>query len=816
MLKEVRINEKDTSLFEVVEGKPGEETIPVIRKRVIKTYHYMNNILKSSSNKSCEILPHNCRLIQPNGNSNVVVIEEPPAIKNLRFEYNFGNELADIEKTGIIKVQSMKKMIKPKGINTLKLAFPHTVFIMLIKECATCWEIVSFRVFFKIHPVKRNSDYLYIANVLNLSERNELCFGGSVKLPKPQMQQVDAAESLVREFWVRPFTYEYETRYLKYKKISILNNLLTWAYYTERDPMFIYSSDWVLHNRSLQQEIDTMLLETRGSLSTNTKFNSFFADTVQLGLNDQICFDTLKLTNKVLSVGDQIKIGKEKLYVYNFIGDRDGPTHVVFTDISGKEIEPLKITDYLRKNWDSQLNKQLINYVNSIQIGSEIIKIGDIVKIVSTNTFEVVDNIRIARDGMIELECNSRFYIAIEGNIKVIKSVDANGVELIPNRDYIVCNNQYQHGYIGKLTRVQSDKDMLTVYFKDNVTGNENGMTMNSLEEEDVTILPSDDTKIKEVRTFRYMNRICTNTSNRYLMIKGMGIYDRRGNELETFYHEFNITHILGDIFNSDKTEIFISGIDMDIHFKIGDDVVVGDWEQPEELMLKIRKITGFEVTTNSVSFKLHDKSGDIMVDYIDLLHGIVNVGYIRKVATQINNVPIGTIVVANQAGINNFPKKDRNKIAAFIIDSAEPLVLFQSGLTVWFNDLGDGFDLLLPGTDPYKKIRKIKTLNGDDIKWQAGDLCVNDGKHYLFNNDNPYMGVVYMELHPDFVKTGSLRSRAKVSSELDNSFKRFGIIDPRYLKKNSVINYELIPNFYNGAYKVPFDGYYPYTRRTD
>jgi len=816
MLTEVRINEKDTSLYEVIIDDGSKESEPITRKRIIKTHSYMRNILDKSNN-SCGILPKNCKYIQNDGNQTLMVVEAPPKIRPLRFDYDFIRELSDIKSSGIIDYNSIKKLIKPKDINLIRLTFPYTVFVMAINGSKGRWESHSFRVFFRIHPIKRENDYLFSTNIVNLSERNELCFGESINLNESDMELNDVAEKLINEFWVRPFTYEYSTRYALYKNISILNNFLVWAYYSEKDPMFIYNANWLLHGRNLRQELDAMVLEIDGS-SSNTRFHLFFADTTIPGIEkDKVYFETLKLETRVLSVGDQLKFDDKDLYVYGFVGDRNGPTHIVFTDIEGNEMEPVRITNQLKNDWDSQIENQLLNYIEKIQLGDVMVQVGDIIKIVSTNVYEVVDRIRISRDNIVEFECNGRYYLAREGNIKTIKSVDANGIELVPNKEYIICHNQFQHGYVGKMTKVQnsSDNNLLNVYFYDIATERENTVSMNLLEEGDVVIFPLDD-NIRKIRTFRYMNKIYTNNGE-YLIVKDRGVYDIRGNESDLFRHTLSPVATINDVFNEDKTELTILGIDKDINFKLGDKIVIGDWDNPHELMFKVREIVEFVIRGNVIFIKAKDSEDNVMqTEYINCNTGFIRIGYIRKVVNEYNDIPAGTIVIANQAGICNFPKRDRNKIVAFIIDSAEPLVLFQSGLTLWFSDLDSKFDLLLPGTDSYKRIRKIQTLNLEEIKWQPGDLCVRNGINYLLNNDNPYMGNVYMEINPDFVKTGSLRSRAKVVTSLDASFKRFGIIDPRYLKKDSEVRYEMVPDFYNGCYEVPFDGYYPYTvRRT-
>lgn len=816
MLKEVIINENDTSLVESVTNDKGESE-PITRKRVIKTHTYMRNILNKAEQR-CELLPKNCRLVQSNGPQTFFVIEQQPEIRPVRFNYDFNRELSKIKSEGVIDYTSIQKLININGQNMLKLAFPYIVFLISIKDHSPDrWECKSFRVFFRMHQIKRMNDYLFIANLLNLSDRNSLCFGGGVVLDKNRLSLSEAAEKLVNEFWIRPFRYEYESRHVMYKNTSILNNFLLWAYYTQKDPMFIYSAKWLLHDRNIGQELNAMLLET-DSTSTQTRFSSFFIDTAQPSTNSpkEINFETLRLNDRILTIGDQLTYNDKKLFVYNFIGDRDGPTHIVFIDEKGNELEPIQITSALKLDWNKQIENQLNNYVNVIKLGEDEIKVGDIIRIVSTNMYEIVKNIRISRDSLVELECGGKFYIAREGNIKPVKSVDTNGIELNPNTEYIICDTQLQHGYTGRMSNIRNNgSNNLIVYFKDNVTNIENGISINALEEKDVLIFPQEDDKIRELSTFRYMNKLYNNNDNRYLIVKNCGVYDRRGNENEQFIHLFDRTTILRDILNADKTTLSIPGIDKDINFTVGEKVVVGDWDQPNELMFKIREIVGFVVEHNKLLFQLKYSDDDIVnVEYINLDSGSINVGYIRKVVSEYNNIPVETYIIANQAGIHNFPKKDRNKIAAFIIDSDEPLILFHSGLTMWYSDLEQKFDLIIPGTPEHNKIRKFRTLDVNTIDWQSGDLCVNTNNHYLLNNDNPYMGIVYMQIHSDFVKSGSLRSRARVSNEIDPSFKRYGIIDPRYAKKDSIVEYENIPNFHNGYYKTSTDGYYPYTIR--
>ena len=300
------------------------------------------------------ILPKNCRYIQKEGNMTFLVIEENPNIRPIRFHYSFSNELVKIKNEGIIDYNSVKKMING-DINVLRLMYPYTIFIMALKEFKDFWEIRSFRVFFRIHPIKKLNDYLFYANAFNLSDRNDLCFGGSVNLNKADgMDMVSATESVIRQYWIRPFTHEYITRYNKYANTNILNNFLTWSYYSERDPLFIYSAKWLLHDRNIIQEVEAMSMETDGSL-TQTRFHSLFVDSVEpVVAKGQHSFENMKLITRILSIGDKIHFGDADLYVYNFTGNKNGPTHIILSDKEGKQVEPVKITATFDRDWETK------------------------------------------------------------------------------------------------------------------------------------------------------------------------------------------------------------------------------------------------------------------------------------------------------------------------------------------------------------------------------------------------------------------------------------------------------------------------------
>ena len=817
--KEVVINQENAKLVES-ENINGILT-PLVRRRTLRTQDYLSNLSKKMNHSIGTILPRNCRFVLPvTSDISVIVVEDQPKLRSIRFQYDFQREHELIRVTGQEGLNARRFIEGKNEPYNLKLSFPYIVYIMLIQEKNDEFNVLSFRVFFRTHPISRINDYLNIANIFNLSDSNTLCFGRSSEYGKESVSTLsDLVNYLIADFWNKPFSDEYQTKHYMYQNHSRLHSFLVWAHYSEVDPMFIYSTSWIIHEKTLKEEIDE--LHNFQGLSQSSIFNTLFVESINnpnqnSDLQQKFTYDTVVLSNQILSLGDQVKYNNQDMYLYNLTGDRDKVTHVVLIDDIGNLTEPIELTEELRQDFRDQIDNQLSNYVDEVKFGDKIAKVGDIIKIIPNNTYEIIQKIRYSRDKIYEFVLGKRFYIAREDVFEVINTLEVDGIELKPNDTYLICNNQHQIAFSGELMRIENNNyNVLYFFFKDTSTDEERGISVDSLESCDTSISYIDNPDIYYPTVFRYLNRLYTNNSNQYTIIRGKGVYSKYTHTYNTteFPYEYESDCVLQNILLDGGQRLFINGVDTDIDFRVNDEIIIGDWNEPDELMFKIRKITEFEYNNGFLNFKVIDSEGnEKTIEYINLETGFVKVGYIRKVKSEYDGIVVNTRVKSVVSGYFNFPKRTNCEIAAFIVDGEKPMILFKNGFTIWFDELRNNFEILPPDSEGYRRIRNIKELDLSKIQWQSGDICEKDGKLYIVNNGNRYFGIIYIGIDPNFVKTGSLRGRVLISEEINPDFIRYGIISPRYKKTESTIIYKSIPTFNNGYMEVQSDGYYPYT----
>lgn len=809
--KEIIIGPENTRLVDSYQ-KDGVST-PLINRRSILTSDFINKISDRISHG--DILPPNCRFIKHiNSKSSVLVVEDKPKIRSVKFRYDFEREYKLMKITGQQDLNAERFLENQESPFRLNLSFPYIVYIIVITERENEFHVHRFNVFFRKHPLGRINDYLNIANLLNLSDTNTLCFGRHGEYDKRQTSTIsDLVTHLTSDFWNRPFTDEYQSRHYKYQQHQMLHSFLVWAHYSEIDPMFVYSTNWVMHDNNLQEEIDSISSFQR--ISTSTTFNELFVNSVEdegnFDENDNRIYkyNNVVVKDHILNVGDELRFNDQNMYVYDLIGDRNNATSAILIDSDDNKIS-VCLSDF-EDDFSLQIENQLNNYVDEIKFGDKIVKAGGIVKIIPNNTYENVKKIRITRDKRCEFVLGKRFYIATEDVFEVIDYIEVDGIKLNNGETYLICNNQFQTLFRATLMSTENNNHgVLYFNFEDIDTGEEKGVSVDSLEGSETSIYEIDDDRIVSPLTFIYLNRLYTNDDGKYIIIKGKGLYSRS----QSFPSNYDKDIMLNDILSSDKQSLSINGIDLDISFNLQDEVILGDWENTD-LMFNIRKIVEFNCEDDKLNFILADPEGNQMsVEYIDLDTGKIRVGYIRKVKSEYDGIPVGTIAKSIVSGNLNFPKRTNSKISSFIVDGQSPMVLFNNGLTIWFDELRDKFDLIIPETPEYRRIRSTRTFNPDKIVWQSGDLCTKDDSLYLLNDGNEYIGLIYMAIDPEFVRTGSLRSRAEVSREINSDFNRYGILTPRYRKTESSVIYETIPDFHNGFTVVNYDGYYPYVMK--
>jgi len=211
--------------------------------------------------------------------------------------------------------------------------------------------------------------------------------------------------------------------------------------------------------------------------------------------------------------------------------------------------------------------------------------------------------------------------------------------------------------------------------------------------------------------------------------------------------------------------------------------------------------------------------TGDIRKDkFIDFKNNIVYVGSIRKIDLNVKNLEYGTLIIAEKAWIQNFPKKDVNKIIGVISDTVThpPLILCSNGLTIWADEL-DQFKLLKKGERGYKSAfeKIVPAINPKDLKDQLGDLYImresNKPDTILFSKTTPQdyghkqysylISTAYVLTRNDYNARNSVNVPSTNEAFERYGIKRYGIIRPRYSERRketeNIIN--AYPNILGG-----------------
>lgn len=795
----------------------------ITREKNILTKDFIFNMM-NKINTDNGILPINCRYSLPVAdNATLLVIEESPVIRPVKFNVDLENELDIIDKSGQGDL-NVKRFIEGKSKPyTLYLSFPYIVYIIMVYDHSDRYRLENFRVFFRNHKIKNLNDYLYIANLYNLDDLNDTCFGSTDPYTKEKYPDlISVCEHFINNYWIKPFTYEYTTRHHKYLGNSYLHTYLTWAHYSKTDPYFVYNANWIMNDGNLQREIN--LVRGNSNSSDSSTFHKLFLSSMDritfIDNAKKYSYENININGKVLSLDDEIVYEDKNYFVYEIFGNVDGPTHIILIDDENNKTDEIELTNYLKHNISEQINNILNNYKDNIEIDGKLVKKGSMVKFIPSNSYNTIEKIRQSRDGKIEfILSDGKFYVVNKDNFEIIDSVKVNNYENINiniNGKYIIYNNENQTFFIGQLETLETINNSLKLYFRNIDNDVRVDIEIEAIECNDVLIDNIENIE-QTPSVFRYLDKLYTNYDNLYIIAKNKEIYSKlqSGENNRLFPIIYNNENIINNILIENNKTLFIKGIDKDLNFTIGDNVIVCDWEN-SDLMFNIRTISEFIISDDNIlQFKLIDSlKKEILIDYINLENGKIRVGHIRKVTDELNGIPYGSIVKSNTNNFTNFPKKDNNIISSFIIDCERPLVLFNNGLTLWIDDLENNFDILLPNSDEFNRIKKTKEFNIDDIKWQTGDLCIRDGKLYVINMDNAYLGILYMGIDPDFVKTANLQGRGLANTEIDSEFKRYGLIDPRYKKNECEIEGEVIPDFHNGYTPVSTEGFYLYSKQ--
>ena len=768
---EIRINDMYAShLQSHYKESIIDDSTPKKRHRNVRTSEWLEKVRTHLTGDQHPdiLLPPNCRFVKHYREGSIIVIEEPPAMRTIRVGMDMTRDSERLkskelwEKFGYTD-EWFQENKQPYVFN---LAIPYAVHVFIITSGL---QFNRGRFFFRPRPLLGNGDTLFKAPFLNISSNQSVCYGDTA-YKGPGTSIAREVDHVLRVFWSAPFNTDYIDNYTCYENIPGLCDYFTWQYYSQTNPMFIYDADWIPHHKNLGETIEHMAHNNKFTDHASFHFQTLedlfsrpvtSPKTVKVGrtmkterhLIFDMCNGHILADNGLnlnMYVGDPIMYPNDRVaYIDSFVGVQGITTPQYIRMQIGDKFPMIKLTKKTQQFLIDKIKE--IRYEAFIEVKGVKYQAGDIISTKNRFGHEIykkIHYIRKTNDDKIELRIGSEYWLADTFEWDNVKKVDISNPEIDGEKiDKDIEYHYFPSTYaspspFSKTTTVKfhdiiTRSNRLYAKFQETCGGRQTyTMDLTSTNRNRSKLYKPEDTKELPNSTFcigrtllKIYNVDSHDVKETIYRHKDAGIFTSLYCRVKN--SSFSIRSTADNLLNEEGTSFHIESNNNIIHFDIDDKVVVADWIQPLEV-LKIKTITGFlkNEETNSIDFILEDKHGQISnVQYVDLSNGVVNVGKVRKVTNELEGVTIGTKIVAKQARISCFPKKDVNIIVAFIIDTGgEPLVLCSNGCTLWFTDMMEKFELINMKDKRWKKLQHAP-LDVTKIKLQPGDII--NGHNY-------------------------------------------------------------------------------------
>jgi hypothetical protein len=761
LIEEIRLSQRYSHHIKCAPSTTDDakdETTPEIKKKTLFTEDLLKRMAQDSILGN-EVMPVNCRYLEKTPHGYMLIIEEPPAMRTISISKNFEREWNDLQTRGIIEQTEYHNKFgkySSRQTQSFTLALPYVIFMFYIDNS---YGMLQGRAFVRPAQMSGTSDFVCKMPMLNISDSQTICFGDQGHIRQRSLSA--AVSNLIMVFWSATFNPDYTYNYSAYRDVPILGNYLEWAHMSKVDPMFVYTADWIKYATIAEQlRIMRGIMEDRQGRERGMSFKDLerlFYEPQDTGkeakvkatgrkkhkLFYDIC-QGIYLNNDIyLNVGDTIQLKNgEFAYVDTFIGFMDGgEVKYIGLDYKGKQLV-LKYHGsaerFLRKNIEDQRMLSKVELKNG-----SVIKPNDII-VINRNGKEEYKKVKYIRRSrgdnpdLHEVRIGNSYYFSniLDAKPFDVEKPEISGVEIEKDVLYIVSTDVNEsamnHGGIYKFHSldVEERSDNIVVKFKcqdkyiksDYKTVRLGTNTLRSTRQK---IIKASDAKPMP-KIFRVGRNLKCGMWNDDPVENAAMAYNGRvfiqGNYRWSSPHISNLKDLVVD------NKFHVVGVDGDITFEIGDKVVHADWKNPLDV-LNVKTICGFKVDEGNgkISFILTDKSEKLSeVVYVDLQRsGAIYVGKVRKVTNKFEKLSVGTKIIAKEAGIYCFPKKDVNIVVAIIIDGPfEPLVLCSNGCTLWYSDVIEKFKKVTMKSKKWATLQHVP-LDLSKIKFQAGDIIV-------------------------------------------------------------------------------------------
>ena len=751
-LNEIRINASYASkLKSDYPDNIDEKSVPKVRLKNLRTEIFMSKIMNQISPQSnSDMVPINCRYIKKYSEFTMVIIEEQPAMRSIRVSMDMGAEYERLKREGKWEKFGYKDFFNENSKPyTFMLAMPYVIHILLFNPSN---QLTRGKVYFRPKALLGMGDLMYIPPLLNVSGDMGVCYGDTA-YSSAGRNLTKATELVTRSFWSSTFNTDYIDNYQKYASVPGVSDYFTWQYYSHVDPMFIYNVEWIASSRKVGDVITSMESSSKlmdQGLKFKTLYDIFQKPTdsgkkltpprtrLEKPLLYDICDGWNAEPNLLVHVGDPLSYSKGRVaYVDSFIGIQGAlQPFFIRLEINGK-LAIMKMTESVKKFVATKVKD--LRYEAQLETpDGMIIKSGDILNVTTTygETFKKVHYIRKAIDGKIEIRLGSEFCFAESFDWSKVKKVDLEKPEIDGqiidfNSTYKYLNGTYySQNPISKVCDVTFDEittgrsGHLVAKFRDTNDSKIYKIELSSKRYPMKRLYPVEE--MQELPYVFFVGRTLSCSSyaevpSRAYKHPEIGVVLEHGHTRNIPSYADTIKEFISD----DGKHFHAESFNLELDFHIGDKVIVADWANPLEIC-RIKTIQGFTLNDNNrtIDFVLTDKYDKITSHrYVDVNSAIIKVGTIRKVTNKIDRVTSGTKIIAKEAGITCFPKKNVNIIVAFVIDTGgEPLVLCSNGCTLWYTDMMEKFTRVTMKSKKWATLPHT-SLDPSKIKIQVGDI---------------------------------------------------------------------------------------------
>jgi len=815
-LEEIRVN-RHYSTHSVAEYKDGEKngSLPIINKRTMRTDELLDKLQANAKFMKQEykvdhLFPPNCRYFEQHEQGFFVVIEEPPAFRTIAVDKDMSMEIESLRVSGKLKEYGYENWQKENPLRPymFNLAMPYVTFFLTFTKH---YDLLNGSVFFRTKPISGFSDPICKAPLLNISDSQNICFGHLVQ-KGPHKSIFSDTNYVIGSFWSTIYNSDYIYNYVAYQEVAGVCDYLTWEYYSHVDPMFIYKVDWLQYDKkNVGQVIDGMKArltdrESDDSSITYNSLSSLFSLRKEKGLaevpglkgvQEPLIYDVSQYfylgRQLYINVGDSFKINKNQyVFVDSFLGFRKSPDPS-FINLQREDgrIFKWKLNNKVIKYLSDKIKEE--RFINNVELPNGVIlKSGDILVMKNgfgQDVYRKINYIRKTANDVIEGSFGSDFYVVdnLPNDCKVLdlSNPEYMGMKLNTNKEYFVIRG---HSYLpGPVINVCQCK------FSEITTGSNYSLVVKLIESQgsnqgyvhDINLINNTERKIFDIKEIKELPPV--------FRLGRRLVYARYGRD-DTPVKAYAIPHLgVALPYNVTTTAapftlyrdtlvkddaFHLEASDLNLDFKIGDKVVVANWRDPLD-MLTVKQIEGFVIDSNNgdIKFIMKDKN-DKLYEHIYITHrnSCVKIGSVRKITNVYGDLSAGTKIVAREAGISMFPKKDTNIIIGFLYDTGgeEPLVLCSNACTLWYNDVLEKFDHI-PMSDKNWGSIAHTPINTSKMRFQAGDVI--RGVNYYTDSQG------YLAYRPRISKTIRAQQlqyygRYEESFAFDSQFTRDVIFD--------------------------------------